>query len=104
MQIRFNGFLFKRGAMLDFFIYFFWDSFLWWLTLWMTQKIVPIVTFGKCTCEDWQTPEGKARCAAGALSFVKDGQCVITRTGQELIGLFLFLALIGLVVLLCWLI
>ena len=70
------------------------------LVLSLTARgLVWLVSFGKWRGEAWSTNEASIHSAAGSLSFVLNGQRVITSAGLTLIGMafygLLFWALIA---------
>ncbi|MCB8748974.1 hypothetical protein LHU53_18965 [Rhodoferax sp. U2-2l] len=58
------------------------------------QFLVRFVTRGRWRGEDLQGDEGRIYGPAGALSFVRDGQRVITNTGLSFIGSTFYVLLI----------
>jgi hypothetical protein len=64
------------------------------------RLVIRLVTFGAWRSEDLFGEEGRIYGAAGALSFVRDGQRVITQTGQLFVGVafyvILFVAIVAL--------
>jgi len=55
-----------------------------------------LFSFGRWRGESLASEEGKIYGAAGALSFVYEGQRVVTHTGQLFAGIAFYLLLIGL--------
>ena len=64
------------------------------------QLVVRLITRGRWRGEDLRGDEGRIYGPAGALSFVRDGQRVITNTGLSFIGsafyVFLLVAAVAL--------
>lgn len=55
--------------------------------IWIGKLVVPVLTLGRWRGEKLGTNEYSIRSAAGALSFVVDGQRVISRHGLLLLGI-----------------
>ncbi len=77
------------------------------LILWLSVELILIytgrgviaaVSLGRWRGEQIQRKEGKIHSAAGSLSFVRDGQRVITGTGLFFAGFFFYVALMFLLV------
>jgi hypothetical protein len=62
------------------------------------RLIVWLVSFGRWRGEAWRGNEGRIYGPAGGMSFVRDGQRVITVTSLLFIGIAFYVALIALVV------
>lgn len=59
------------------------------------KVLVAIISFGSWRAEDFRQQEGRIYSAAGALSFRRDGQRVITLNGLLFIGLGFYIALLA---------
>jgi hypothetical protein len=62
------------------------------------RVIVRLVSLGRWRSEPFLGNEGRIYGAAGALSFVRDGQRVITETGLMFVGLAFYVAAIVLAI------
>lgn len=74
-----------------------------WLSLelvlvWTGRGVIAAVSLGRWRGEQIQAREAKLYSAAGALSFVRDGQRVITANGLFFAGLGFYVALMFLLV------
>jgi len=76
----------------------FFASFIWGLlelVLALTGKfVVWVLSFGRWRSESLREGESRVFAAAGALSFVRDGQRVITTTGLFFVGLAFYVLLV----------
>ena len=63
------------------------------LLMYTGRGVICAVSLGRWRGEHIQRKEGKIHSAAGALSFVRDGQRVITATGLFFAGLIFYVAL-----------
>lgn len=64
------------------------------LLIYTGRGVISAVSLGRWRSEQIQRKEGKIHSAAGALSFIRDGQRVITATGLFFAGLIFYVALI----------
>jgi len=62
------------------------------------RAVVFVGTFGRWRSEKLSKAEGRIHGLAGALSFKREGQRVITATGLVLAGLLFYIALVSLVI------
>jgi hypothetical protein len=62
------------------------------------RLVVWLITFGRWRGELLLEDEGRIYSAAGALSFVRDGQRVITETGLLFIGIAFYVVLVVVVI------
>jgi len=68
---------------------------IFWVVVTQTGRIVVwAVSFGRWRGEPLLEEEGRIYGAAGALSFVRDGQRVITDTGSFLVGIAVYIVLL----------
>ncbi len=58
------------------------------------RLVIRGLSFGRWANESWATRESSILAPAGALSYERDGQRVITFVGQQLAGLALLVALL----------
>ena len=63
------------------------------------KVLIMVLSLGQWRCESIFGKEGQIHGAAGALSFVRDGQRVITTTGMMMVGFLFYIALVTLLVL-----
>ena len=59
------------------------------------RAVVCALSFGQWRGENTEENEGKIYGAAGALSFVRDGQRVVTETGFSIAGVLFYVGLVA---------